>query len=247
MRNIYLAFKFSLSYFSRLPISFEKEDDLSQKSILSGMLLFLPLVGLILGGIVSLLFGLLSSLSWYGATVASVGYMMLYGFIHTEAVIDLFDAIYAAHAGKDPYKVIKEPTVGAIGVLYGVSFLILKLSGMVWLFTHGIMVEFVAVVVISRLSLLILILFHDFNSSFLTQLKEALEYRDLLLLFALFGIVGTIVSLYFIPLLIVGVILSFLLSIYFASKLYFVNGDLLGATLEGVEILLFLLIGILMV
>ncbi len=35
--------------------------------------------------------------------------------------IDVVDAIYAKLGGKDSYKVIKEPTVGAMGVLYAFS------------------------------------------------------------------------------------------------------------------------------
>ncbi len=243
MRNFYLGIKFSFSYFSVLPVRFKKEDNLSQKGILNVMLLSLPFVGLLLGLGIAHLSVLLSHMGWYGAVVASIVYMMLYGFLHTEAVIDVFDAIYASHGGKDAHVVIKESTVGAVGVLYGVAFLLLKLAGMVWLFTHGIVAEFVAIVVISRLSLLTLMILHDFNSSFLTQLKEALDYWYLMLIFILFGVFGSFVSPYFIILLIVGVILGFLISLFFAAKLRFVNGDVLGATLEGVEIILLFLVG----
>jgi cobalamin synthase len=43
--------------------------------------------------------------------------------------------------------------------------------------------------------------------------------------------------------LLVGIILGFVISLFFASKLKFVNGDVLGATLEGVEILLLMVVG----
>ncbi len=244
MRNLYLGFKLSLAYFSLLPVRFGAKDKLNNHSVLNGMLLFLPWVGLILGIGVVMLYTLLSPLGWYGAVVASVAYMMLYGFLHTEAVIDVFDALFAAHGGKDPYAVMKEPTVGAIGVLYGVSFVVLKLAGLVWLLIHGMLWEFVAIVVISRLSLLSLIVLHDFRSDFLTQLKEALDVWYLMMLFVLFTLFGSWITPYFIPLLLTGVILGFLISLYLASKLRFVNGDVLGTTLEAVEILLFVLISI---
>ena len=246
MRNLYLGIKFSFAYFSRIPISFKSSDDLSAPALLNIMLLGLPWVGLVLGLITIAVASLLSPLGWYGAMIAGVIYFMLYGFLHTEAIIDVFDALYASHAGKDAHTIIKEPTVGAIGVLYGVAFVLLKLSGMVWLFSHGILAEFVAVVIISRLSLLTLVILHDFNSTFLVQLKEALDYWYVMLIFVIFVFVGSYITLYFIPLMVIGLIVGFLISLYFASQLRFVNGDVLGATLEGVEIVLLVVVALLM-
>jgi adenosylcobinamide-GDP ribazoletransferase len=247
MKNFYLGLKFSLSYFSVLPINFKESDDLSKKEVLNVMLLFLPFVGLLLGLGTIVLFSFLSHLDWYGALFSAIFYMMLYGFLHTEAIIDVFDALYASHSGKDAYTIIKEPTVGAVGVLYGVSFLLLKVAGMVLLFTHHILAEFLAIVIISRLSLLTLLVLHDFKSSFLEQLKEALDLWSLMILFLFFMIMGSFLTPYFIILLLMGVIFGFFISIFFTKKLKFINGDVLGATLEGVEILLFLVVALFMV
>jgi len=247
MKNLYLGIKFSFSYFSILPMSFKESDDLSKKEILNVMLLFLPVVGLVLGIGTVFLFSILSHLGWYGAIVSAIFYMLLYGFLHTEAVIDVFDAIYASHSGKDPYTIIKEPTVGAVGVLYGVSFLLLKVAGIVLLFTHNILAEFIAIVIISRLSLLTLLILHEFKSSFLTQLKEALDHWSLMIIFVLFMIMGSFLTPYFIILLFIGIIFGFFISIFFTKKLKFINGDVLGVTLESVEILLLLVVALFMV
>ena len=128
MREYYLGLKFSFSYFTLLPIQFSKADDLSTKPVLGSMLFFFPLVGLVLGLLTIGLFWLLSSLSWLGSVIAAVMYMVLYGFLHTEAVIDVADAIYASHSGKDAYAIIKDPTVGAMGVLYAVTVVLLKVG-----------------------------------------------------------------------------------------------------------------------
>ena len=244
LKNLYLGIKFSFSYFSILPIKFKPTDELSHPNILNVMLLSLPLVGWLLGFLTITLFLLLSKLGWYGAIFSAVFYMISYGFLHTEAVIDVFDAIYASHGGKDAYAIIKEPTVGAVGVLYGAVFLILKLAGAVMLFTHNLLLEFIAILVISRLSLLTLILLHDFKSSFLTQLKEALDPWFLALLFLITTLVGTLFVNAFLIWLILGTILGFTISIFFVSKLKFANGDVLGATLESVEILMFLIVAV---
>jgi adenosylcobinamide-GDP ribazoletransferase len=245
MREFYLGFKFSLSYFSNFPISFREDDNLSTKRVLASMLFSLPLVGLFLGLATVLIFLLLSKLNIYGAVISAVFYMMLYGFIHTEAIIDVADAVYAKHSGKDAYQIIKESTVGAMGVLYGVGFLIIKLSAILYLFTHNLLEEFIAVLLISRFSLTALIYKLDFKSSFINLLKESLNIKYLISSLFLTLLIGSILIPYFIAILLFGLLLSYLISIYLGKKLGFINGDILGATLEGVEILLFLLLALL--
>ena len=84
---------------------------------------FLPFVGFVLGLLTVVIYSILDSIPILGAIIASCIYFVLYGFIHTEAVIDVVDAIYAKHSGKDAYKIIKEPTVGAIWGNYTLQFL----------------------------------------------------------------------------------------------------------------------------
>jgi len=240
LKNIYLGFKFSFSYFSILPINFKQSDDLSQKDVLGIMLLFFPFVGFILGIGTVILFSCLEHLEWYGTLFSAVTYMMLYGFLHTEAIIDVTDALYASHSKKDAYSIIKEPTVGAMGVIYAIVLVILKLAGIIYLFKHGFLMEFIAILIVSRLSLLMLFRVHNFQSTFATQLKNSLSTPHLVVAFLLFIILGSLVIEQFILLLSVGLLLALSISFTLKHKLGFVNGDVLGATLEGVEILLFL-------
>ena len=240
LKNIYLGLKFSLSYFSVLPISFKESDNLSDKEVLASMLFFIPFVGIVLAiGAVALFF-FLNSLSWFGALISATFYMMLYGFLHTEAIIDVADAIYAKHSGKDAYEIIKEPTVGAMGVLYGTSLMIIKIIGISYLFMKGYFLEFIAIAIISRLSLLLLFKIYKFRSSFATILKKSLTRPYLISSFALFSSVGYLLISNFMLLLLIGLLLALLISFSIKSKIGFVNGDVLGATLEGVEILLFI-------
>ena len=241
----YLGFKFAFSYFSILPVSFKDEVDLSTKPVLGSMLFFLPFVGLVLGLLTVGLFSLLESLSWYGAIISALVYMMLYGFLHTEAVIDVADAIYASHSGKDAYAVIKDPTVGAMGVLWAGSFVLLKVAGIVFLLMHQLFASLIAVLIVSRLALLMLFYTQTFKSSFATQLKSALTpkyFWSALVLFTTLGILLT--SLHFIILLLTGFILGLLIARTLKSKLGFMNGDVLGCTLESIEILLFIMVAL---
>ena len=242
LKNIYLGLRFSLSYFSILPISFKSTDDLSSKEVLAFMLFFLPFVGFILATLTVILFFFLSSLSWFGALISATFYMILYGFLHTEAIMDVADAIYAKHSGKDAYKIIKEPTVGAMGVLYGSSFMLIKVVGVAYFLMQGYFMEFIAIAIISRLSLLLLFDTYEFRSSFTTMLKKSLTKPYLFGSFSIFSIVGYLLVSNFMILLFMGLLLALLISFVIKSKIGFLNGDVLGATLEVVEILL--LIGI---
>ena len=241
MREFYLGFKFSFSYFSILPVWFKKEDDLSTKNVLASMLFFLPLVGLVLGFITIMI---ASWGGWLAALFAAVLYMVLYGFIHTEAVCDVADAIYAKHSGKNAYEIIKEPTIGAMGLFYGLAFFTLKIAAMVALFLEGKYVEFVAVLLISRLSLLALIKLLSFKSTFINSLKNALDIRYLIVSFLLFSFVGLgLIGSEFLFFLLFGAVLSYIIARFIGAKLGFINGDVLGVTLESVEIILCIMIG----
>jgi adenosylcobinamide-GDP ribazoletransferase len=232
--------KLSISYFSNIPISFKKSDNLSNRRVLGSMLFFLPFIGLILGSITLFSLFLLSKLEDYSGVISAIIYMMMYGFIHTEAVMDIIDALYAKHSGKDTYSVIKEPSVGAMGVLYGIGFLLIKVVLISSLLNHGFLKEFIVVLIISRLSLLVLIESLDFKSQFVNMLKKSLNWRYFLSSSLLSLLIGSILIPYFVIIMFLGFILSFGISIYIGRGLGFINGDVLGATLEGVEILLFL-------
>lgn len=241
MNNLYLGSKFALSYFTILPIRFAESDDLSHPKVLSSMLYTLPAVGVFLSALSVGLFTLIEPLQWLGAIVAAVAYMVLYGFIHTEAIIDVADALYASHSGKDPYVIIKEPGVGAMGVLYGVSFLLLKIAALSTLLMHHLFLPFIAIAAISRITLLVLIQHHDFRSSFVSKLHESLTLFPLLLVITLYSCAEFyLLSWPFFSLFFIGIGTALILCALTKKSLGFINGDVLGMSLEGVELILIL-------
>lgn len=241
MKQSILGIKFALSYFTILPIRFGVNDDLSRPKVLLSMLLTLPFVGLLLSSLAIGVFVALESLGWLAAIIAGVMYMALYGFIHTEAIIDVADAIYAKHSGKDSYVIIKEPSVGAMGVLYGVSFLILKISALSYLLMHHLFLPFMAIAAISRISLLVLIRAYEFRSSFVSQLKESLPFLPLAIVVSLYtALGGWFLSWHFMALFGIGIASAMTLSSLAKRSLGFINGDVLGISLEGVELILIL-------
>lgn len=240
VKDLYTGLKFAFSYFSILPVRLKTADNTSSAGALGAMLFFFPLVGMVLGLLVIGLFYLLSPLGWYAAVFSSVTYMILYGFLHTEAVMDVADAIYASHSGKDAYETIKKPDVGAMGVLWGIAVVFLKTSGITFLLLHHLFSLFLSVLIISRLALLMLFYTQTFRSTFLTQLKKAFSPIYFTTAFFLFT-AGSLpaIGMHFILLLSFGLMIAWFITKTLQKKLGFINGDVLGTTLEGVEILLF--------
>lgn len=245
MKDAYLGLKFMFSYFSILPIRFNKTDKLSTPPVLASMLFFLPLGGLVLGGMSVGFYLLLAHLGYFAALIAALSYMMLYGFLHTEAIMDVVDALYAKHSAKDAYEVIKEPTVGAMGVLWAVSMLLLKIAGIIVLFMHEAFSLFLAILIVSRLGLLLLFFTQSFRSSFLTQLQESFKPKYFIVSYLLFSSLGLLmIGWHFLLILSMGLMLSYLISYTLKKNLGFINGDVLGSTLESVEILLFIAVAL---
>lgn len=238
LKDLYLGFKLSVSYFSILPIRFKESDDLTKRDILKFMLLFFPFVGAVLGYLTIFAFGVLDSLHWYGALIAAVLYMWLYGFLHTEAVIDVADAIYASHSSKDVYEIIKEPTVGAMGVLWGVSLLIIKIASIVYLFLTNKALFLVVVAISSRVGLLVLFRVLEFRSKFLQELKASFDRKIFWFSTALYSLIlYNIAGLQAVILLLFMVLISFFVAKYIITRLGFANGDVMGTTLEFAEVI----------
>ncbi len=242
IKNIYLGFKFAFSYFSILPVKFNETDDLSNKYILKYMLFFFPLIGLVISTLTLLIYISLEP-SWFTALLCAVLYMLLYGFLHTEAIADVSDALYASHSGKDAYKVIKEPTIGAMGLLYTTAFMILKIASLTFLFLNHLYLEFIVIAIFSRLSIVYIIYLNNFRSSFVSTLKNSLTKSILSISTLIYlSILFSLINVSFLYLGLVNIITSYLFIKYLQKRLGFLNGDVLGANLELVELVMIILL-----
>lgn len=246
MKTALLGFRFALGYFTSIPAFLKPEHDMQQPGVLRSLVYSLPLVGLILALCTLLIWQILEPLGVTGAIMTAVLSMMLYGFLHTEAILDVMDAIYAKHSGKDAYEIIKESTVGAIGVLYAVGFVIMKVAVLTSMLLEGLYIELIAVFMISRLCSSLLIAHCTFRSSFLDALKKDFKSKDAATLFIILAIAITLfTTLTGLLILIISVALSWFFKARFEKSLGFLNGDTLGYNLELIEIIamtLFLLL-----
>lgn len=239
MKKILLGIKFAISYFTLLPVRIGENEDISHPRVLESMILALPLIGILLASITISIAELFQTLGWLGAFIASVSYMVLYGFIHTEAILDVADALYAKHGGKDPYEVIKEPHVGAMGILYSSVFVMLKTVSLAYLLMHHLYLPFIAIAMTSRHTIGWLIHGFEFRSSFVSMLHSHVRLTPLIVSsFALIALGEAVIHWLFIPLFLLGISVSLLIFFLTKRSLGFANGDVLGISLEGTELIL---------
>ena len=239
MKQISNAFFFALSYFSIIPV-FVKNMEINNDTY-KYTLVILPLVGAILASLViGLNFALIEFFNpLYASFVCAVVYLALYGFIHTEAIIDVVDAWFASYSGKDAYKIMKESTIGAIGALYGFSFVLLKVGIITYVLYEKQYILFLIVCVFSRLNLIYLLGYFKFSKD--SFLSLAFQHGGVLQL-KIFALIYLVLAFIFGTNVLLLFILS-LASFYFILKILnnkfgFVNGDCLGFTLEHTELIL---------
>lgn len=100
---------------------------------------YYPIVGLALGSIVYALYALLHGFlpENFLRVALFVLFTALYGALHLDGFVDTIDGLFASPSRA--LDVMKEPTIGAMGVIYGFLFLALKLAAFLsieefWLF-----------------------------------------------------------------------------------------------------------------
>ena len=239
MKQILNAFYFALSYFSIIPV-FVKEMKINNDTY-KYTLALLPLVGAILAALVIGLNLLLNEVftPLYSAFIASVVYLFLYGFLHLEAICDVVDAWFASYSGKDPYEIMKDPTIGAIGGLYAFCFVLLKVGISTYVLYEEQYALFFAVLVFSRLNFMYLLGYFKFSKdSFLSLAFQGAGVGRL----KVYALIYVLVSWFLFSSALVLLALS-MISFYFVlktlnKKFSFVNGDCLGFTLEHTELIL---------
>ncbi|RXJ84441.1 adenosylcobinamide-GDP ribazoletransferase [Arcobacter cloacae] len=247
MKAILNAFFFALSYFSIIPV-FVKDMEINNQTY-KYTLILLPLVGAILASIVICLNLLLNEFfhPLYSSFVVAIVYLALYGFIHTEAIIDVVDAWFASYSGKDAYKIMKESTIGAIGALYGFAFFLLKVGIITYVLYEKQYALFFIVCIFSRLNLIYLLGYFKFSKdSFLSLAFEHGGIFKLKIIALIYVIIAFILAQNVFILFVISLLSFYFILKVLDNKFGFVNGDCLGFTLEHTELVL-LNIGLLLI
>lgn len=119
-------------------------------------LVYYPLVGLIIGGILCALYALFSallpSILTRALIIASMAFLT--GALHLDGLIDTFDGLAGGHRSPERRKeIMKTPDVGAMGVVAGVVALLLKFAALISIPESHIYVALILMPVLSRWSM----------------------------------------------------------------------------------------------
>lgn len=246
MNSILLA----LQFFTSLPV--RKELPLGKKEV-SGMYMALPLVG---GGIGLLLAGvayLVSDLnSFLAAVFILLAGLMATGGLHADGFADLGDAFFSYQEREKRLTIMEDPRLGAFGTLSLLLLLSLKIGLIIEIIglEHG-WALLVAVPVLSRSAMVMYFtmtktakqsgLAHFFQQHFL---KKRMQLAAVLISLSAVAVLGAFYqSLAAVLVLIITVVAAVLLYRRWTSKHFGgVTGDLCGAFIEGMEVLLWLVL-----
>lgn len=241
MKKIVDGFLLSFSYFSIIPIrisDFKESDEMYRMMIFT-----FPLVGLILGLISSGSFLVLSEIfaPIYAAFLSAVIYILLYGFLHLEAVSDVIDGWFASYSNKDVYEVMKDPRTGAVGAVGTSVITLLKIVAISYLFYSDRIEFFLMAIILSRYAMLFgFYLFSFHEDSFLAKRLKSNVTPLILFLATIFYLsfiylvldLGVFINTFF------AIVLTIILLKILKDRLGFLNGDCMGATITIVELIL---------
>ncbi|MEG2597176.1 MAG: adenosylcobinamide-GDP ribazoletransferase, partial [Oscillospiraceae bacterium] len=124
MKNLWRAFLVCFSMYSVLPmpqVEWKKEN-------MKTVFCFFPLIGVLIGGASLGWYYLAAYLGWncfvYAAVAATIP-IFITGGIHMDGYIDTCDALFSYGNTDKKLEILKDPRVGAFGVMYtGVYFLL---------------------------------------------------------------------------------------------------------------------------
>jgi cobalamin 5'-phosphate synthase/cobalamin synthase len=232
MRDILKGFALSMSMLTTVP--FFKIHDF-YKGINGYAVMFYPLVGFLLGAVLWGVYSLLSpyiTLSHLGIIIFAL-WVLLTGALHLDGFSDTVDGLYAPKARA--LEVMKDAHVGGMGMIFGVTFLILKASSLAHFELFYLLP---LVLLLSRLNAVLAIYFYPYisQSGMGTLAKEELTKPQMLIaLFYSF----LIVLLYNKLLLLVSALLVlFVIKRIFVKRYGGFTGDIYGFSIEATELIL---------
>jgi len=239
--NIFLL---ALQFLTVLPVKIKK---LTDKDIAYSMIFF-PVVGGLIGlgiaGLDSLLYNLnLPSLAANVILVIALSFIT--GGMHLDGLADTADAFLSGKNKEDTLSIMRDPHIGAMGVISIVSVLFLKISLLYSIISIGALrLEVIlAMCVLSRWSVLVQMFFFRYarQQGKAGKFIQGMNLKILsistaitaLIIFLIMGAHGLVL------LLAVG-IAAYLIAQLANKKIGGITGDTLGATIELTEVIILL-------
>ncbi|MFZ7096037.1 adenosylcobinamide-GDP ribazoletransferase [Luteimonas dalianensis] len=232
LRRLILAFQF----LTRLPtpqVHDFRDDDLTRSAV------YHPLVGIVIGLLLALVLWGLGDRPWLAAVLAMALWTWVTGALHLDGLSDVADAMGAAHRDPDRFlAVLKDPHVGAFGVVVLIVQLLLKLvllaelAGSTW-----------------WAGIVLLPAWARWGTLWWSRRLPPIQHAGMAERFSwklgmravwLWAVALAALSLLAAPPLLAALVLVPLVGVYWKRRLGGISGDCLGASIEVMETMLLL-------
>ena len=248
MRIIH-AFLMTLSMFTRIPTFYHKWDEKAKPL----MLLMLPFVGLIIGGLWYLVFYLLSLTklnNYLSSLIISLFPLFITGFIHFDGYMDVIDATHSYKSIEERRMILKDSHVGSFAVVYAIILILAQYLAFISLnaTTNYLILIFIPIVsrIMSALSLYIFkpMAVSEYHNEEKDKYK-GLKIVYLIILLITCFVLAFIFLKYYCFVLIFLALIHFLFVLMARNNLKGLNGDICGYALVISELSSIILIVIL--
>ncbi|MGE7908034.1 adenosylcobinamide-GDP ribazoletransferase [Lysinibacillus xylanilyticus] len=250
MKNFWHSIQLAFQFFTVLPV--HKEIPLS-KSTITGMFAFLPWIGALMGtAVAAVIYGLTE---WTASSEVLLSFVIIglfalfTGGLHLDGFIDMGDAYFSYRDREKRLEILDDPRVGAFGVL---SVLFLVLGKFVILHELFVQHKFalwmpVFIPLLTRVGMSFYFMSLKCSKEkglayfFKTHIKQGLLISFMLLtLIIAYSSLLFVIGFSIIPLVLIAVLaIAFLVFRQFTVRNFGgVSGDLLGASIEGMEVVL---------
>lgn len=239
---MWLSFQIALQFLTIIPVSYASATDQQ----LGRSLVFYPVIGLIIGLILSGLVSVLPvSYSLLSAALLLTAWVLLTGGLHIDGLADSADAWLGGIGNKQrTLEIMKDPAAGPIAVVVLALSLLIKLALVEIVISSGETSALIWSIILARTAMPLLFLTTDYvrPNGIGAVLKQCLPVKQVKWML----LITTVIALFclgFTPLLL-GLIVFLLLRYTMEHRLDGFTGDTAGAMVELLEIsfLLFLIL-----
>lgn len=230
-----------IQFLTRIPININL--DVTRED-LSKAVIYFPIVGYIVGGILSLTYlGLNDSIDQLILVFLIVMIQVIVtGGLHIDGLSDTFDGIYSGRKKLEILEIMKDPNVGTFGVLSIFFTLILKFL-LLYKLTNQVFWVLLLMPVFSRFCVILASYKGNYarkkglGNLFIEQVSK----KQLII-----GLAFTIIPIYYIQSIYLGLFFNILFTLWFvkqvSKKIDGITGDTLGAIVELNEVLFLVVI-----
>lgn len=239
VRNVVWGIILALQFLTRLPLPFQSPWN---KHTIKWALRSYPVVGLLIG---ALLAGLIAGLQpfmplWLMALLLLSAWVWLTGGLHLDGWMDVADAVGSNASLNRKWQIMKDPNVGSFGIIsffflfvWKLAFIYIILEQASWLLY--LYISFVPILARFGAIVLLLILPIAKKEGLAWKWKKHLTLIDVLIA-SLPILAITLLFPELIPYVLVYLLFIAIYSLWLVRVFKGINGDLVGAAIEGGEL-----------